>query len=196
MKPARTSAKVIKGSERQSKAYALRLQGKTLKEVAVEVGVSTATAQRLVDAEISRVTSQRDDSIKKQQQVVSDRLDYLIRALWERVEQGDVNAISAVTKIEERRCKLLGLDEPQRIQASVELEGMADHELVAVAQRLGLSLALSLAQAQEPEIEALPGEVLLGGTGNTHVEIVVPAGSPSVDSGAQDSGSAGGQAGE
>lgn len=157
---ARTSAKTIRTSERQQRAYALRLEGKTIREIAAELGCSAMTTYRMVEAEIERQMATRDASVKRQQSIVADRLDRLIREVWPRVEQGDVMAIAQVVKIEERRCKLLGLDEPQRVQTTLEVEGLPNHELMAIAARMGLQVAMSALQAaDEPEIGLLPGEV-------------------------------------
>jgi hypothetical protein len=54
-----------------------------------------------------------------------------------------------VVKIEERRAKLFGLDEPQRIQATFDLQAMPQVELQAIAVRLGLSLEAP----EAPEVE-------------------------------------------
>jgi hypothetical protein len=49
-----------------------------------------------------------------------DRLDHLLERLADKIEAGDVKAITAAIRISESRSRLLGLNAPQRVDAVIQ----------------------------------------------------------------------------
>jgi hypothetical protein len=150
---------------RKARALKLRVEGYPLHEIAKdpEVNAAMSTVQGWIASEMDKVNSENQDRIKHLQFVQAARLDAAIRAIWPRVEQGDVQAVAQVVKIEERRAKLFGLDEPQRISVGWDLTNATESELKGVAARLGLALILPVPvpiplPGQEPKevVDALP----------------------------------------
>lgn len=44
-----------------------------------------------------------------------ERLDRMLNAMWEKIDEGDEKAITAGLKVMERRARLLGLDAPMKV---------------------------------------------------------------------------------
>jgi transposase len=129
-------------AEKKKRALEARLEGASLGEIAKELGQSISCVSKWLKGELDRVNEERTDLVRHMQFVQAARLDALLKAMWPLVQNGDVSAIAQVVKIEERRAKLFGLDEPQRIQATFDLQGQSDAALQAIAIRLGLTVAL------------------------------------------------------
>lgn len=108
-----TIAAAIERSERRSRAVHLRREGLTLREVAAELGVSVYTAWDDTQSAVRDIPKEEADLLRQQE---ADRLDALQRAVWEAAIAGDLHAVDRVLKIIERRCRLLGLDAPARIE--------------------------------------------------------------------------------
>lgn len=71
-----------------------------------------------------------------------ERLDIMQRALWSKVENGDVSAINTSLKIIERRAKMLGLDAPEKLETTM-----------AVKTYVGISLDEWKAHKKTKELE-------------------------------------------
>jgi transposase-like protein len=140
-------------AEKRKRVVELKVQGYTLSEIASELGSTVSTVGKWIADELSRVSEDRTDKVKQLQFVQGQRLDQVIKNLWPRVAQGDVQAAAQVIKAEERRAKLYGLDEPARVNVRFDLEGASDPELVSIAARLGLAFVLNA-----PPVYQLPAK--------------------------------------
>ena len=128
-----TATTAIERAERRSRAVDLRREGLTLMEVANELGVSVYTAWNDIQTAVRDIPKEEADLLRRQE---ADRLDNLQRAVWDDAIAGDLHAVDRVLKIIERRCRLLGLDAPTRIEcpaADLDL-GAAVRDLVAAAR--------------------------------------------------------------
>lgn len=115
-----TATTAIERAERRSRAVDLRREGLTLREVANELGVSVYTAWNDIQTAVRDIPKEEADLLRQQE---ADRLDALQHAIWEKAIAGDLHAIDRVLKIIERRCRLMGLDSPARIDtAGVDLD--------------------------------------------------------------------------
>ena len=92
---------------RQCRAVELVLQGAKYDDVARAVGYANrGTAHRAV----AKALSERlVDGIDELRALEVARLDALQAALWPQAEAGDTKAATTVTRIIDRRCRLLGL---------------------------------------------------------------------------------------
>jgi hypothetical protein len=59
------------------------------------------------------------DDIEAIRKIETERLDMAQSAIWNKVLQGEISAVQALIRIQERRAKLLGLDQPFRQQIEV-----------------------------------------------------------------------------
>lgn len=123
----------ISRAERRARAVNLRREGLTLREVADELDVSVYTAWNDIQTAIRDIPKEEADLLRQQE---ADRLDALQRAVWDAALAGDLPAVDRALKIIERRCRLLGLDAPTRIEyPAVDLDlDAAVRDLVAAAQ--------------------------------------------------------------
>lgn len=108
--PAATAQKLAS----QEKALSLRRAGYSYSEIASEVGISRASAHRLVSEALHDIREAIDNSAGEMRAEEISRLDALVRAVWPQAIAGDFYAIDRALKIMERRAKLLGLDAPTK----------------------------------------------------------------------------------
>lgn len=100
------------------------LAGATYRDIARSLGVSPAT----IAGDVKAVQAEwREHYVKDTNDWASvqlRRLDVMISAIWEKARNGDKDAIDRVLKIMERQAKLLGLDQPQRIETTFNWESL------------------------------------------------------------------------
>jgi hypothetical protein len=124
----------VASTEQQIKAYEAKIAGKSFRAIGEELGVSHEWARQLVEREIE---ARKWPVVEKLREVELARLETLHQALWALVvkhaEKGDLAAVLAVMdRIERfgaRRSKLLGLDAPVQVNATVHEVTQQDLEL-------------------------------------------------------------------
>lgn len=122
--------------DRRSKAWLLRVKGKTVRQIATELGVSVGTAHSDLAAVMERTRSESDDRAETHRALSLARLDRALDTIEEALraqvpakdpENPDsasadhdmrLKAIAGLLKLEERRAKLLGLDAPTKQEVS------------------------------------------------------------------------------
>lgn len=85
--------------------------GYTVAEIAQELGETVTNVQR------HKVKALRDivyDSVEEARLIEDARLDAALRAIWDSVLEGNLQAIDRFLRISERRAKLLGLETPPK----------------------------------------------------------------------------------
>ncbi len=103
-------------SYRRTRALELRAQGKAYAEIAREVGYANkGTAHKVIAQALEAREVQDVDFLR---QIAADRLDAMHRALWPAAMTGDVPAIRALIRINDARCRLLGLYEHRKQKKS------------------------------------------------------------------------------
>lgn len=129
--------------DRRSKAWDLRVRGKTYREIGAALGVSGKTAHQDCHAVLDRIKAETDDKAEHHREVSLARLDRLtgllmpvaetldIDALKARIVAGEdsetvllmagkaMDAIDRLDKLEKRRAALLGLDAPAKHEHDV-----------------------------------------------------------------------------
>ena len=99
---------------RRLKAWNLRAQGKSYREIGVELGVSHVTAWHDVEAfQASESESIREEA-KHHIAMAVQRNDRIIAVLLPMAEAGDMEAMDRLDKFEKRRAALIGMDAPDR----------------------------------------------------------------------------------
>lgn len=103
---------------RRSLAIELRVNGKPIREIAKQLGVSVGTAHSdvtAVMAEVADVTAEQAETERKLQLERIDKATELcMRLIAEADEKDGLAAIDRLVKLEDRRAKLLGTDAPER----------------------------------------------------------------------------------
>jgi hypothetical protein len=114
---ARPSRIKIETIEREAEVLKLRRGGLTFDLIAKQLGYKHPSGahkayvnacKRLIRADVEEIRSTE-----------LDRLDMAQAAIWPKVLRGEIPAIMAFIKIQERRSRYLGLDTPVRVQAEV-----------------------------------------------------------------------------
>jgi hypothetical protein len=134
-------------NDEQVRCYELRLQGKTLQQIAAIMTaegcpMSKDTVDRRIKAEMKIRIEPLADELRA---LEMDRLDRYLDKLEPRIEQGDDKAIHAAIRIMERRAKYLGLDAPERVDMRVQ----------AIDTELNSTLSTA---DDEPDADVLEGE--------------------------------------
>jgi len=131
-----SKAQRAKTAERRTKAVAMRLAGVDYDTIAQRLGyASRGAAYTDIDRALqTRLTEQRQGADVLRQQELA-RLDRLQAAAWTSAAAGDLKAVETVLKVIDRRCKLLGLDAPQRHEV-VTLDAI-DAEIARLTAELG-----------------------------------------------------------
>lgn len=102
--------------DRENEIVKLRRGGLTFDLISQRLGMSIAGVQQAYERANARVIA---DDINAIRNLETERLDLAQSAIWGKVLQGDNPSIANLLRIMERRAKLLGLDQPTRIQAEV-----------------------------------------------------------------------------
>lgn len=124
-----TGIDAIERAQRRARAVELRSDGRTIRQIAEELGVSVATVHDDIQRALDAVPAEAVGTLRMQEQ---ERLDRLQQAVWGAAMDGDLSAVDRALKIIERRCKLMGLDSPQQ----VEMVGATDLDLDAAVRDL------------------------------------------------------------
>lgn len=96
--------------ERRANALKLRRAGAHYRTIAQQCGVSVETAYADVQAELAALRSVTEQDAEVIRDLELRRLDDYMLALAPKAQRGDVSAITACLRVQERRSKYLGLD--------------------------------------------------------------------------------------
>lgn len=100
----------INFKQRQARALEMRIEGYTQHEIANAVGVSQSAVSRMLRRALDERTAERVDDLRT---LEYERGEALHRQLWQQAKNGNTGAAGVLTRLMDRRAKLLGLD-PQR----------------------------------------------------------------------------------
>lgn len=127
-------------AEMRTRAFELRRQGLTIREIGARLGISHVMALKHISAVLADLRAEALTNADEWRALELDRLDGLQAALRPRIGEGDPKAIDTALRIMERRSKLLGLDMPvKQVNMTMtpdELGRLSDDELAQLIQRL------------------------------------------------------------
>ncbi len=109
-----------RAAERRVKAFELRKAGANYRQIAHACGMSVYTAHHDVWQTLQDLGKQEQKHAEDVRKLEIERLDSLMRGAWARAQSGDDKSIRSVLGIMERRARLLGLDAPVKLDATVE----------------------------------------------------------------------------
>lgn len=140
---AATLARPAKVAEEQAACYKLQLDGLSIREISKQTGLSVGTVHRRINAQCERVVPALPPTVPGLAEQVRTRHLEQIKAwlikLNEQINRDQYVArnIEVGTRLLEREAKLLGIDAPEKVEATiteVTQEDIALAELVAEAQ--------------------------------------------------------------
>jgi hypothetical protein len=122
---------------KEAEVVKLRRGGLTWDLIAERVGYShAASAQKAFERSLARVVA---DDVRAIRQLEYERLDLAQAAIWQKVLNADISAVTALIRIMERRAKLLGLDVPIKAQIDVTVREDVVREIERLAAELGVT---------------------------------------------------------
>ncbi len=102
---AKTSKNRIEADERQTRAVELRMEGKSLSEIAAELGYAGPFgAAEAIKAALKRNQMEATDSYR---QVIEARLDKMLERLWPDALDGDLDAMGMVLDSVDVRLRII-----------------------------------------------------------------------------------------
>lgn len=110
-----SKAQRTKTAERRSKAVQMRIAGADWESIATTVGyASRGAACTDVTRALEAATAEMTRDVDTLRTLELSRLDKLQASFWVQALRGDTDAARTVLGIIDRRCKLLGLNAPER----------------------------------------------------------------------------------
>jgi hypothetical protein len=114
------SRRALTAQVKEEQALDLRLAGHTFDVIAAQVGyASRSSAYRAVERAFQRIRAHTDQTAEQLRQLEDARYDRMLRAIDDKVQQGDPGAIDRALRISKARRDLWGLDAPTRIDTGV-----------------------------------------------------------------------------
>ncbi len=130
---AKTAKSAVETAEKYAQILELRKQGKSLQQIADELGYAgpSGVHQALTRA-IERTVSEPAEDVRVLELL---RLDRLFEKAWKKIEADDLSTADLVLRLMARRAKLLGMDAPthSKVELQENFQGMPDEEVVAKA---------------------------------------------------------------
>lgn len=130
-------------AEQQAECYKLQLEGLSIRQIAKRLGLATGTVHRRINGQCDKVVPPLPPTVPGlAEQVRARHLEQIQAWLVKLNDQIDrevavARNVEVGTRLLEREAKLLGIDAPQQVQATVTQvtqEDVALAELVAEAQ--------------------------------------------------------------
>jgi hypothetical protein len=113
-------------ADRRTKLLQMRLAGVDYDTIADRLDYGSASAARKDFTRAMRETLELEaEKADELRTLELQRLDRLQAAAWADALKGNLRAIETVLKVVDRRCRLLGLDAPLRLDATVSEEPSA-----------------------------------------------------------------------
>jgi hypothetical protein len=119
---ARRLAPTAVREERRARVVELLLAGRSLSEIAAEVGASKSTISGDVGAIRREWRATRTEAYEEQVGLEEARLSRLLAVYWGPATSGDLDAAEFCLRAIAQRCKLLGLDAATRLELGIDLK--------------------------------------------------------------------------
>jgi DNA-binding NarL/FixJ family response regulator len=111
-------------AERDTEIMRLRRAGVPAQDIALQFGLTPARISQIWHRSLKQLPMEEAELLRKEQVARLDALSASAHEILTRnLKQDDpvaLAAIAAILRIEERRAKLLGLDMPTRVEATIE----------------------------------------------------------------------------
>ena len=116
-----TSQTRVRNEQRLAEVLDMRARGFTLKAIGEVLGCTSTNVCILVKRGLKRLQAEQLADVDQHRALELARLDRLSEKNSTGVESGDPRAIQTEIRISERRCKLMGLDAPVKVEHSGEI---------------------------------------------------------------------------
>ena len=118
-----------KAQANSEKAMALRLRGLSYRKIGEAISVSYQTAHNYVQKELAKIAEHCKEQAQDLRTIETERLDdALVRVTnSDAYRNGDPQAIGTMIRLSESRRKLLGLDQPSKVETDGQVEITVRH---------------------------------------------------------------------
>lgn len=106
-------------AEETMKMLQLRQMGASYESIAKQFGLNRKTVWERITRYVRELPEEEAETLRA---IEARKLDDYERRLQEKIAQGDISAIHAAARLSERRCRMLGIDLPQRHEVSIGAE--------------------------------------------------------------------------
>ncbi len=103
-----TSPDRLRAAERRARAWELRVKGWAPRDIARELGITRQTVWTYVRSELAKTEARTIEAVDEYRQVQLARCEEATRALWQRVEEGDLGAHKEARNWQELAARLAG----------------------------------------------------------------------------------------
>ena len=137
-------------ADEQATVLDMRRKGFSVRRIAQETGIPRSTVQDRLDAAIAELVLPLADEVRL---IELERLDTWQARLEERLEDGEdpVRVVPVAVKVSESRRKLLGSDEPDRLEHTVPVVTDPDGSTASVLDQARQAAADRIARLRESE---------------------------------------------
>jgi transcriptional regulator len=104
-------------ADKQIEAVNYRKQGKSYRAIAALMQEDVANVFRMVQQALRETREKCNEEAADLRQQELERLDAIYEAMFKEAEAGNERAAAVCVQINKRRCAMLGLDAPQKIEA-------------------------------------------------------------------------------
>lgn len=119
-KPSANSPHLHRAIDFAAKAVSMRRAGMTFDAIARELDVSQSVVWMAVDRWMKRTREEVKEAANDVREMELARLDKATELIMSAIEDGELQAVDRLVKVIDRRSKLLGLDAPTQIQATLD----------------------------------------------------------------------------
>jgi hypothetical protein len=118
-----TAASNSRAREVEAKAFELRKAGCSYREIGSKLSMSKQGAHKAVTRVLKELRTMTESNVNAVRTMEIERLDAMLRGLWNRAKKGEATAVDRVILIMRRRATLLGLDAPKESNVNLATEG-------------------------------------------------------------------------
>jgi hypothetical protein len=129
-------AKKLAREARREKVLGLRIEGKSLRAITEELGISERTVCRDMQYCLNRMARQTAGHTEELRELILARLDCALERLWPGILEGRIEAIDRLLRVESQRADLVGVKAPVKVaptnpEGDEPYDGLSDDELIA-----------------------------------------------------------------
>jgi hypothetical protein len=129
---AKSAAKVL----RQKQTIDLRVKGLSIRAIAEKLGVTKSQVHRDIEGVLSVTKSEAAEVAEQARKVALEQIDAGIAALMPKIRRGNVPAVMAFAKLDDRRAKLLHLEKTKVEHTGADGAPLPVDERGALIERL------------------------------------------------------------
>lgn len=104
----------------QKQALGLRKSGATYAEIAEQLKISEPTAWRRVQRALKAIAKLSAKEAEEVKILELARYDFYLRSLDKKIRAGDEKSVRVALVVSERRSRLLGLDQPIKVEVDLD----------------------------------------------------------------------------